>query len=164
MADGDQLLFGRVQGDVVNVGVVAGFVEDFAGAGMQQRDETFVIAADRDQPVPVRSKRDPFDQPFELRAFVFEDAGFLLPVENFEAGFAFEVIDVANFAHAADGQQLPISGKGDAANAADRMPSGSRIPGVHDGRFEGFQQLPRFRFPQQNLPDAIDGREMLPRR
>ena len=77
--------------------------DELAGGEIKELDKARVVAPGREQPLVLGSKHQTLDEPVVFVARELVRSLALLPVEDFDASQAAEMIDIANLAHAADG-------------------------------------------------------------
>ena len=120
-----------------------------------------MVATRGDEPRPIRAERDLLDQPLVLAVLDLVQRLAGLPLEEFDPRRTAQVIDVANLADAAYGQQFAVVTESDTANAANRMATLTRVPGVHDGCFESLQSLAGRHIPDHDMTHLVGSRQPL---
>ena len=106
VADGEEACRVVVHGQLVDVHGSFVLLDQLAGLDAVEGDESSVVPAGCEQPVASRIELDLLDQTFQLIVFDRVELLAFLPVENLDARWASEVIDVSDLAYAASGQQL----------------------------------------------------------
>src|SRR5260370_28208556 len=112
---------GFVEHGIMNVHGRLFLADDPLCLQIEEEEQTVVSAARSQQPITLGMEGQMLDKAIELVAWEFVRARSLPPIEHLDAGFAVQVVDVADLADTAHPQALAIRGEGQRADASDRI-------------------------------------------